>query len=380
MKKILMFGHGGSRNHGCEAIVKATCELLKNKDAEITLLSSRPEEDKLFLDESIIRIQDEKGKPHKNLEYMKAILDIKLKKSFQQMDDLVYKSPFEFNKKDSGIALSIGGDNYCYNDHQRYIKKHQFAKKCGWKTVLWGCSIDEQWLDIEEILDDLRKFDLIYTRETLTYNAMKKRGLKNLILAPDVAFRLPVDEEMDLLPKDNTIGLNLSPYVIQDEASYENVIQFIRYILDETAYNISLIPHVCWENISDFTILSKIKKQFENNERVILVKEFSCNQIKKYISKLRFLIAARTHASIAGYSTYVPTLVLGYSVKSMGIAKDIFGDYSNYVVEKNRLSLEKDCLIKSFLWMEKHEMKMKKYLSDFIPNYIIGLEKINNLI
>ncbi|WRK52196.1 hypothetical protein SD457_17295 [Coprobacillaceae bacterium CR2/5/TPMF4] len=30
MKKIIMYFHGGSGNHGCEAIVRATCKLLNN--------------------------------------------------------------------------------------------------------------------------------------------------------------------------------------------------------------------------------------------------------------------------------------------------------------------------------------------------------------
>ncbi len=49
-------------------------------------------------------------------------------------------------------------------------------------------------------------------------------------------------------------------------------------------------------------------------------------QYKGYISRMRFFIGARTHATIAAYSNYVPTMVLGYSVKSKGISKDIFGE------------------------------------------------------
>ena len=45
---------------------------------------------------------------------------------------------------------------------------------------------------------------------------------------------------------------------------------------------------------------------------------------RKYlISRCEMMICCRTHASIAGYSSGVPTLVLGYSVKSAGIGRDM---------------------------------------------------------
>ena len=30
MAKIYMYAHGGSGNHGCEAIVRSTCDMLNN--------------------------------------------------------------------------------------------------------------------------------------------------------------------------------------------------------------------------------------------------------------------------------------------------------------------------------------------------------------
>ena len=44
MKNIVLYSHGGSKNHGCEAIVRGTYKILKN-DSEITLLSNAKDED-----------------------------------------------------------------------------------------------------------------------------------------------------------------------------------------------------------------------------------------------------------------------------------------------------------------------------------------------
>lgn len=46
-------------------------------------------------------------------------------------------------------------------------------------------------------------------------------------------------------------------------------------------------------------------------------------QLKYLISQCEVQICCRTHASIAGYSTGVPTLVAGYSIKAQGIAADL---------------------------------------------------------
>ena len=50
MKKIALYFHGGSYNHGCEAIVRSTVAMLKAEfpDSFITLYSTNIEEDKEF--------------------------------------------------------------------------------------------------------------------------------------------------------------------------------------------------------------------------------------------------------------------------------------------------------------------------------------------
>ena len=45
---ILLYPHGGSGNHGCEAIVRTTTELLKELDDFPILLSYKKEEDKKY--------------------------------------------------------------------------------------------------------------------------------------------------------------------------------------------------------------------------------------------------------------------------------------------------------------------------------------------
>ena len=73
---------------------------------------------------------------------------------------------------------------------------------------------------------------------------------------------------------------------------------------------------------------------------------------------MRFFIGARTHATIAAYSTLIPTMVLGYSVKSRGIAKDIFGE-EKLVLNLKDIS-DSSKLIEKFQEMVLDEQELKK--------------------
>lgn len=43
---INLYAHGGSKNHGCEALVRSTCKICNND--KITTFSSNPEEDEKY--------------------------------------------------------------------------------------------------------------------------------------------------------------------------------------------------------------------------------------------------------------------------------------------------------------------------------------------
>ena len=143
MRKIYLYAHGGSGNHGCEAIVRSTVALLREWTKEhLYLISSHPEEDSVYGIDSLCTILPEKTQyPKCSVEFLSAYLRLKLKQDYIPLDNLEYKKAFDYVQKDD-IALSIGGDNYCYADVQRYIMMHDMMFKRGAKTVLWGCSVD----------------------------------------------------------------------------------------------------------------------------------------------------------------------------------------------------------------------------------------------
>ncbi|MGM7721170.1 polysaccharide pyruvyl transferase family protein [Metabacillus sp. Hm71] len=327
---ILMFAHGGSLNKGCEAIVRSSTNIIKEKinGAKVYLASGKPETDQIIT--KLDGIYDSSGYQIKKFSYDWFLSSIKLK----LFNDESYGIRVTENNtikhiKNSDICLSIGGDNYCYGEQPGLYEIDKAIKKQGKKLVLWGCSIGKEDMT-DRTLNDLKLFDLILARETLTYNMLLEKGLTNVKLCADPAFTMEKEE----LPLPNgwkengTVGLNFSPLVWKrNKDSQFAVKELINHILNTTDYTIALTPHVFSEGNNDYEVLYKYFLEFKDTKRVIILPDnLNAIQYKGYIARMRFFIGARTHATIAAYSSHVPTMVLGYSVKSKGISKDLFGE------------------------------------------------------
>ncbi|MBR5116894.1 MAG: polysaccharide pyruvyl transferase family protein, partial [Lachnospiraceae bacterium] len=89
--------------------------------------------------------------------------------------------------------------------------------------------------------------------------------------------------------------------------------------------------------------------------------------LKREIAGCQFFIGARTHATIAAYSSLVPTLVVGYSVKSRGIARDLFGGEQGLVLPVQELTGAG--LIRAFEDLRAREGGLRAILAEKIPGY-----------
>ena len=86
-------------------------------------------------------------------------------------------------------------------------------------------------------------------------------------------------------------------------------------------------------------------------------------------------MTARTHVSIAAYSTAVPTLVIGYSVKARGIARDLFGNEQGHLIPAQELSGERE-LIAAYDAMLAREREERAHLRAVLPEYTAGGERM----
>ncbi|MCL6605447.1 MAG: polysaccharide pyruvyl transferase family protein [Paenibacillus sp.] len=367
--RIMMFAHGGSLNRGCEAIVRSSTGIIKEGigGAKVFLLSDRPDTDRII--GTLDHIYDGSAIPISKYspQWLMSLLRVRLFKDEKYALGQIHNNVI----KRIGLAdvcMSIGGDNYCYGEQPGWYEINRRIKKKGKKLVLWGCSIGEEDITPRK-LEDLKLFDLILARETLTYNMLKNKGLTNVRLVADPAFTM---EKVELaLPigwqVGNTIGLNFSPLVMsRNQQSKGAIRELISHILRTTDMTIALTPHVIEDGNNDFDVLHEYYQEFKHTGRVILLPgNLTAVQYKGYIARMRFFIGARTHATIAAYSNLVPTIVLGYSVKSKGIATDLFGE------EKLVLGIEEissgELLATKFEEMMREEQEIRDRLKQAIP-------------
>ncbi|MEO3945384.1 polysaccharide pyruvyl transferase family protein [Gorillibacterium sp. CAU 1737] len=367
--KIMMFAHAGSLNRGCEAIVRSSTQLIKERiaDARVLLTSERPETDRLL--DKVDEIRDGKAQPVSrfSLDGVLAALSYKLRGDESYALGKIHRNVIR-HIPEVDVCLSIGGDNYCYGEQPGWYEIDRQVKRQGKKLVLWGCSIGEEDMS-ERKLEDLRLFDLILARETLTYGMLRSKGLTNVRLCADAAFTME-KEELPLpsgWQEGNTLGFNFSPLVWKrNERSRDAARALVAHILSTTSMSIALTPHVVEEGNNDYDLLRQFEEEFAATGRVFLLPDhLSATQVKGYIARMRFFVGARTHATIAAYSSLVPTLVLGYSVKSKGIARDLFGK-EKLVLGIDRLQ-DKTELIAAFDEMVREEAELKAQLAVAIP-------------
>ena len=368
MKNVL-YMHGGSGNHGCEAIVRTSAKLL-GSPKNVVLWSLNKHEDEIYgVADHVEKIITSEELRRFSPGYFEALFRRRILRQSDANMNVFLRETFQNN-----IAISIGGDNYCYPwSAQQAVELNHTIRKYAHATVLWACSIDPEAIT-PQIQKDLAGYSLITAREPITYELLKEIN-PNTIRVADPAFTL---DRVDLpLPEGfingNTVGINVSPLIMDYGpkscliiANYEKL---INYIIDNTDMNICLIPHVVWEYNDDRTPCRLLYDKFKHTGRICIINGGNATELKGYIARCRFFVGARTHATIAAYSSCIPTLVLGYSVKSRGIAQDLFSTDTNYVLPVQSLKTGFD-LTNSFRWLVTHESIIQRTLCEVMPEYI----------
>ena len=365
--KYFLFNHEGSKNHGCEAIVRGSMNIIENSDekAEFVLSSNNPSDDEIL---NNITVKAARTRALTKVEKLIAAVDLKINNSETYALQKMY-SPIVSDAEDCDVCLSVGGDTYCYGDNHGIQVLTRELKKRGKKTVLWGASIGAEDLS-ERKLESLRDFDAIFTREPITYELLKENGANdNIYLFSDPAFcmeRVEV-EPIDGFTRENTLGFNISPLVASGDPRKKEIAEdFLRFVFENTTMKVLLVPHVVEENNNDYDFMKPIFEKFEHTGRIaILPPDLEARQYKGYIAGTRFFVGARTHSTIAAYSSGVPTIALGYSVKARGIAKDIFGE-EKYVLDIKAMT-DYEELRDEFLKMLENENEIRRELMKSIP-------------
>lgn len=377
MKNILIIVCSGTYNRGTEALVRGTSILLEKAYGEvnITLSSSTPLEDsKICIPHVSTNIPRLTYPQRLSLRHLRYKIYKIINRHYLDYSNLVKHAQHQ------DLVLVVGADNYdvAYNLFDGLHQLNcQLKRESEGKLFLYDCSLNRESIT-DRFIREAQLFDAFSVREKETLaNLSGKYDGNNLHYFPDPAFVMPSKEVQ--LPtywkENNMVGVNLSTLIVGNnygENLRKRVISAYKVMIDRiigtTPFDIVLIPHVMHR--MDLSILEEIKAIYPKNDRVHLISDetLTAPELKWIISHFRFFVGARTHATIAAYSSCVPTLVLGYSTKSIGIAKDLFGSVDEYVLPITNLCSE-DKLWEMFSNIMLNEVKIKKMLQKRIPLY-----------
>jgi len=351
--RFLLVGHAGFYNLGCEAIVRATLSMLRERwpGCEITLASADHRSDQTHPVAAGVTVV-----PHSLPMRRYSPLWFRSQIRRRVLRDAAGANAAAFRvvtgaMRAADAVLSIGGDNYSddYGSPDWLAHLDGSARLGGVPNVVWGASIGpfREATTRDRAIANLRLAALITARETCTRDYLAEHGVtENVRLVADPAFLLE-PEQVDtsaFWPRgERILGLNVSPLLRRYRRDGgvdpfpQMTMDLIRTAVSDFGMGVLLVPHVVHEGNNDHAYMAQLSHQLGDSERVCLVPSgLDARQTKYVISRCDALLAARTHATIAGFSTGVPTISLAYSQKAVGINRDLFGD-ERWVVDTRSL-------------------------------------------
>lgn len=291
------------------------------------------------------------------------------------------------------ILLSIGGDNYSldYGLASLYYISGvaDYAMSLGKPAVLWGASVgpfSKQPIAERRMAEHLRRLTLVTIRESRSIEYLKSIGVSaNVVPVIDSAFAM-TPEAIDTSawwPTESSkgvLGLNIGALIDEmrrqkgdAEGAVGAAAEFVRRVLSETQLAVVLVPHVAplsgatkWNNDEDFNQRLLDALGGAHARLGVVPSGLNAAQLKHIISQCKFLIAGRTHATVAAFSTGVPTISIAYSVKAKGINRDLFG-HEGYVLETPKLSSA--TLWDAYETLARDEAKLLAHYEESLPDW-----------
>ena len=350
--KISITNHTGSRNRGCEALVRSTIAGIQENlpenscEVEFFLHSNDPRYDGIVFD-SINTVFSYALKTPNHTRYSNFN---KLVYKLLRVTETIIKVFFSWLPyrvdhftvlKQSDLIIATGGDIFTsdYGNLRKHMAPIIASKKpvyiCS-HTIGPFASNDEKYF-----CENLQNVVGISVREKESYDYLSKLNLDvDLVLAADVAFNLKPTKLMSWWnnsfdDSDSVVALSISEGIIRysnlDRSAYiKTWIDLIEFLIEKKK-KVLLIPHVIESNPNnnDLVIINEIIQQCSptTNEAIRIASEtHTACELKGIIGSCEALIGTRTHATIASLSQGIPTVSIAYSRKAYGIMCDIFGD------------------------------------------------------
>ncbi len=299
-------------------------------------------------------------------------------------------------------VLMIGGDvislDYGPGSLFQWSGFMDAAHRAGRPTMLFAASVGPFGASpvIERYLvKHLRRYSAISVRESASLAYLQRLGIENVALVADPAFCLEPESVALGAPfgehSDGVLAFNISPVANvgwqrsnPGKCLLDECAAFLRRVLSETRLAVALLPHAdaldgSADNNSDSHFMAGLHTALGGgSSRVALVRRgLNAAQLKYVIGACRYLIAARTHATVAGWSQHVPTVSIAYSVKARGLNQDLF-DTLDYVL--NTPKMDQTSLWAAYRLLAEREGALRAHLAERIPRWRANATKSADLL
>lgn len=358
--RFLLVGNASYLNRGCEAILRGTVKILRNAFGECQFVNANFD----VTDPPHMPVESDPDISHQPLPTVRKLTArwaaVKAaERLYPQLGHHMRFGNLREGLRQSDAALSIGGDNYTldYGIPWKFVNLDRYVLGHSRPLAIWGASIGpfDKNPEFAGIMHEhlKREVTAIFVREKRSYDYLLRHGIAdNVYLMSDPAFLMdtkPVasDRVGFEIPED-AVGFNLSPlmayYVGNDQATrlVDVATDVVDAVQSRLRCPVVLIPHVTSPHSNDHELLKRIHERLaaKGSGRAFLLPDtFDAEETKWAISQLSCLVAARTHATIAAFSTCVPTVSLAYSVKAFGINEELFG-HTDFVVGPEEFSAQ----------------------------------------
>jgi colanic acid/amylovoran biosynthesis protein len=380
--KAIITGITGLRNRGVEALVVPTVEQLlqRQPDLAIEVLTDSPDYDEIRLQPFGVKtIQD-------NLKRVSGQRLLHILANLSKFDNPLSRG-YQSNLQDirnASVLIASGGDVFSsdYGALNRHLFPLKLALDAGVPVVFLAQSIgpfktkedSEAWLQVA------RRSKLITVREQLSYNYVTKDlGLDPALVkhTADPAFLLkPPSPEIVAkilsnygIEQDRPIiaiapSQGICRYAAKDYDKHLNVwSKVVNLMVNEFGAQVLIIPHVqeINPNNNDRIFATQLLKAIDYNPRVRLAgADHSASEFKGLIGACDMVVAERMHPAIAGLSSGVCTMPVGYSVKAEGIITDLLGAEALHngllISIQQFLNVDVACEAVSASWNKRHEV------------------------
>lgn len=381
--KILLTGHLGLGNRGCEALLRSTVMMLRGRwpGCRVLVPSVHPAADGAQWPQARDWGVEWTRAPRVDARLANWARACRLAPSLAAapwplpwLDDDAQQT-----LREADLMLSIGGDNYTLDYDLASLALFtgwaHHARRRGVPVVLWGASVGpfDAWPSVgRRMRRHLSALNGITVRETASLEVLQAQGLglheagPRVQLVSDPAFTLPA-EAVRLDPHwpqgaGPVLGLNLSPLAARPQPGeapaqarrrfVQEAATFIERLLRREMVRVLLVPHVSALDArgqvaqaiapaqDDALLLDEVMQAVGPRPPLRRLPTWNAAQLKHAIAQCDAFIGARTHSVIAALSSGVPAVALAYSLKARGIHRDLLG-HEDGVLDVRDLNAER---------------------------------------